>query len=79
MAIGKAAGNTGITGGIKGVPNNKVPTQSKKEAGNTGITGGIKGVPNNKVPKETREADQSGKFDKAPGWKPTPNKPPSAR
>lgn len=29
MSIRKAAGNTGITGGLK-VPNNKVPTSPKK-------------------------------------------------
>jgi hypothetical protein len=47
--------NTGITGGIPGVPNNKVPTppgQVKRDPGfNTGITGGIPGVPNNQVPR----------------------------
>lgn len=41
-------GNTGVTGGIPGVKNNKVPKMV--EAGNTGITGGIPGVKNNKVP-----------------------------
>ena len=39
-------GNTGITGGIKGI-NNQVPPMV--QFGNTGITGGIKGI-NNRVP-----------------------------
>jgi hypothetical protein len=48
------AGNTGVTGGMKGV-NNKVPGRKTgkktKKAGNTGITGGVDGI-NNKVPGE---------------------------
>jgi len=50
---GGFAGNTGITGGIPGVPNNKVPPMQTGRGYNTGITGGIAGVPNNHVPAPT--------------------------
>lgn len=65
-SIRRPAGNTGITGGIKGI-NNKVPTSktSKTDAA-----------------KKTDKAHTGKfeKTDnKKPGWNPTPNKPPLAR
>jgi hypothetical protein len=36
---GGAAGNTGITGGIKGVPNNKVPALKTRRVGNVKLIG----------------------------------------
>jgi hypothetical protein len=63
-SIRNKPGNTGITGGIKGI-NNKVPTSSTKKSEGT------------KKPAHPGKFEKTPEH--KPGWKPGPNKPLPAR